>query len=166
MTTAARSSPRRQLVLGLLIAVASVAAPAGLAAGDGADGGGGHRRQRVPVLDRRATLSADYLAPGPPSGALSTPANGRTPPYPGQVIPGFSGMVDNGDGTFWAMPDNGFGTKANSPDFLLRLYRIRPSWETAEGGEGGIEVGRYISLRDPQRKIPSRSSTGQRPGDC
>ena len=35
------------------------------------------------------------------------------------MIPGFSGMVDAGDGTFWALPDNGFGTKANSADFLL-----------------------------------------------
>ena len=75
----------------------------------------------VPTLEKRATLSADYIAPGPPSGALATPANGRTGPFPGQVIPGFSGMIDNGDGTFWAMPDNGFGTKANSADFRLRL---------------------------------------------
>ena len=42
-------------------------------------------------------------------------------------------MVDNRDGTFWAMPDNGFGAKANSADFLLRLYRVRPKWETAGG---------------------------------
>jgi len=107
-----------------------------------------------PVLERRATLSADFIAPGPPSGALATPANGRTGPFPGQVIPGFSGMVDNGDGSFWAMPDNGFGAKANSADFLLRLYRIRPRWETATGGPGTIRVGRFISLRDPDRRIP------------
>ncbi len=29
------------------------------------------------------------------------------------------------------MPDNGFGAKGNSADFLLRLYRVRPRWETA-----------------------------------
>jgi len=69
------------------------------------------------------------------------------------VIPGFSGIVDNGDGTVWAMPDNGFGTKANSADFLLRLYRVRPRWETAGGGSGEIVVGRHISLRDPDRLI-------------
>ena len=84
----------------------------------------------------------------------STPANGRTPPYAGQVIPGFSGMIDNGDGTFWAMPDNGFGAKGNSGDFLLRLYHITPRWESADGGAGQIDVGEFISLRDPAAPDP------------
>jgi len=107
----------------------------------------------VPTLERRATLSADYRAPGPPSGAEATPANGRTGPFPGQVIPGFSGVLDNRDGTFWGLPDNGFGSKANSADFLLRMYKVRPVWETADGGRGRIRVQRHISLRDPDRKI-------------
>ena len=106
-----------------------------------------------PTLVARATLSADHLENGPPSGAQATSANGRTGPFDGQVIPGFSAMVDNGDGTFWAMPDNGFGTKANSSDFMLRLYKVRPRWETATGGPGRIEVGRHIALRDPDRLV-------------
>jgi glycerophosphoryl diester phosphodiesterase len=108
----------------------------------------------VPTLVERATLSADFLAPGPPSGALATPANGRTGPFPGQVIPGFSAMIDNGDGKFWAMPDNGFGAKNNSADFLLRLYHVTPEWETASGGAGEIHVGEFISFRDPDGHIP------------
>jgi glycerophosphoryl diester phosphodiesterase len=114
--------------------------------GAGADGdssGRGRGRVAQPTLVKRATLSADFLAPGPPSGAMATPANGRTGPFAGQVIPGFSGMIDNRDGTFWAMPDNGFGAKNNSADFLLRLYRVRPHWETARGGDGAIEVGNW-----------------------
>ena len=114
----------------------------------------GRRTTEMPTLVARATLSADFIAPGPPSGALATPANGRVGPFPGQVIPGFSGMIEAGDGSFWAMPDNGFGTKANSADFLLRIYRIRPQWETAQGGAGTIEVGNFGSLRDPSRRIP------------
>ena len=106
-----------------------------------------------PILVARATLSADHLEEGPPSGAQATSANGRTGPFAGQVVPGFSGMVDNRDGTFWAMPDNGFGAKTNSADFLLRLYRVRPRWETAGGGPGRIVVGRHISLRDPDRYV-------------
>jgi glycerophosphoryl diester phosphodiesterase len=106
-----------------------------------------------PTLVARATLSADHLEPGPPSGAEATPANGRTGPFSGQVIPGFSAMVDNRDGSYWAMPDNGFGSKTNSEDFLLRIYRVRPRWETATGGKGQIAVGRHISLRDPDRHI-------------
>jgi glycerophosphoryl diester phosphodiesterase len=107
-----------------------------------------------PVLTGRATLSADYLAEGPPSGADATPANGRQGPFAGQVIPGFSGLVDNGDGTFWALPDNGFGSKANSTDFLLRLYLVEPDWETASGGPGAIEIREYVQLADPDRLVP------------
>jgi glycerophosphoryl diester phosphodiesterase len=105
-------------------------------------------------LDQRATLSADYIAEGPPSGAAVTPANGRTGPFPGQVIPGFSGVIDNGDGTLWGLPDNGFGAKDNSADFLLRLYLIEPDWETADGGSGDIDVLDHISLRDPDHHLP------------
>src|SRR4051812_43076538 len=120
-------------------ALASVSGTA-LATGDRDGSGHGNGRGQPPTMVARATLSADFIAPGPPSGAAATPANGRTGPFRGQVIPGFSGVVDNGDGTFWAMPDNVFGTKANSADFLLRLYRVRPGWETARGGAGKIEV--------------------------
>ena len=113
-----------------------------------------HGRATVPTLVKRATLSADYyIAPGPPSDAKATQANGRTEPFPGQIIPGSSGMVDNGDGTFWAMPDNGFGAKNNSADFLLRLYLVKPRWETARGGPGAIAVRKFISLRDPNRLL-------------
>ncbi len=137
---------RRPLAALALIGIVVVAVPAPSFADND--------RSTEPTLVARATLSADHLAPGPPSGALATPANGRTGPWPGQVIPGFSGMIDNGDGTFWAMPDNGFGAKGNSADFLLRLYHITPDWETADGGAGEIGIGEFISLRDPDRLIP------------
>lgn len=101
-----------------------------------------------PTLVARATLSADHLEPGPASGALASPGNGRTGPFAGQVVPGFSAMIDNGDGTFWAQPDNGFGSKANSADFLLRNYLVSPAWETADGGAGEIGIERFISYND------------------
>lgn len=40
------------------------------------------------------------------------------------------------------MPDNGFGTKANFADFLLRLYLVKPRWERAGGGPGQIQLMR------------------------
>ncbi|WP_454044440.1 esterase-like activity of phytase family protein [Cellulosimicrobium sp. Marseille-Q8652] len=151
----------------LLLPVTASAAPAPGAPSDaarsqGSDGqvgghsggqGPGRTWTTVPTLVARATLSADHLEEGPPSGALVTPANGRQGPFAGQVIPGFSATVDNGDGTFWAQPDNGFGAKGNSADFLLRLYRVTPHWETARGGAGEIEVGEHISLRDPDHRL-------------
>ena len=51
------------------------------------------------------------------------------------------------------MPDNGFGSKANSADFLLRVYKVKPAFETAKGGSGAIGVQRFISLRDPQHRV-------------
>lgn len=115
----------------------------------------GHHSAKVdvPTLVGRATIDADFLASGPPSGAQMTPANGRTGPFPGQVIPGFSAMLDNGDGTFWAMPDNGFGAKTNSADFLLRMYLVRPHFEGG-GGDGTVDLPRFVSLRDPGHKVP------------
>lgn len=68
---------------------------------------------------------------------------------------GFSALLDApGRDTFWAMPDNGFGSKANSRSFLLRVYRVRADFETAPGGEGDVEIRDWINLRDPDRKVP------------
>src|ERR687897_3583791 len=52
------------------------------------------------------------------------------------------------------MPDNGYGAKANSGDFLLRLYRIRPDFKTANGGTGTVAVLGFLQLRDPDGKVP------------
>ena len=107
----------------------------------------------VPTIEARARLSADFLAEGPPRRAMATPANGGIGPFAGQVIPRFSGMLDNGDGSFLALPDNGFGSKTNSTDFLPRLYQVRPRWETSDGGPGTIDIEGFIQLRDHDRHV-------------
>lgn len=108
-----------------------------------------------PALLGRAIIPADDYQPGPPSGAfIGGGDNGETAPFPGQPIPGFSAVLDAGQGTFLAMPDNGFGSRTNSPDFLLRLYRIRPDFKTASGGTGNVEILGFIQLRDPDGRIP------------
>lgn len=110
-----------------------------------------------PTLEARATYGALAWQPGPPSGTRGVSgANGVTPPFPAQPVPGFSGALDDGRGGFWGMPDNGFGTKDNSADFLLRLYHVTPRWKTALGGSGRLLLDRFVSLRDPDRKIPFR----------
>jgi hypothetical protein len=117
---------------------------------------------REPTLLARAILPSDAYQPGPPSGAAIGPANGVTPPFPGQPIPGFSAVLDAGHGEFWGMPDNGFGAKTNSADFLLRLYRIRPSFRTAAGGDGTVDVLGFLQLRDPDGKVPFALTRGDR----
>ena len=62
-------------------------------------------------------------------------------------------MLRTSRGDFLAMPDNGFGAKENSPDFVLRVYVISPDFKTRHGGSGTIGVKSYITLRDPDRRI-------------
>ena len=72
-----------------------------------------------------------------------------------QPVGGFSALLDApGFATYWAMPDNGFGTKANSHSFLLRVYKVHADFETARGGPGTVEILRSITLRDPDHRIP------------
>ena len=53
------------------------------------------------------------------------------------------------------MPDNGFGNKANSFDFLLRAYYVRPDFKTAKGGTGAVDVDldNFVQFRDPNSVI-------------
>ncbi|MCV3213627.1 esterase-like activity of phytase family protein [Plectonema radiosum NIES-515] len=98
-----------------------------------------------------ATLPADTFAVGSPSGALIS-ANGRTGPFPGQPIQGFSGVQFADENSFWFMPDNGYGAKTNSSDFLLRIYRVDPNFRGIEAGDGSVNVLNFIQLADPDRK--------------
>jgi glycerophosphoryl diester phosphodiesterase len=155
--------------LGLVLATIVLAATAATvptttsSASAPASGRAGGDKVVTPTLVARATLSADSLQAGPPSGAQATPANGRTGPFAGQVVPGFSAVVEGDHGTFWAMPDNGFGTKANSTDFLLRIYKVKPRWETADGGPGELRVQGFVSLRDPDHQVPFPIVNGATP---
>jgi hypothetical protein len=111
-----------------------------------------------------ASLPAQTFAAGPPSGAAVTPTvnNGITSPFASQPVQGFSAVHKNNDGTFLVMPDNGYGSKANSADFLLRAYTIRPGFNTGTmplpsplvAGAGTIAVQSNIQFADPNNKVP------------
>ncbi|MDA4629991.1 glycerophosphodiester phosphodiesterase, partial [Escherichia coli] len=49
---------------------------------------------------------------------------GLSLPFDGQPVQGFSGIKAVGDGTYWSLSDNGFGTKLNSPDAMLMLHHL------------------------------------------
>ncbi|MFQ4135633.1 glycerophosphodiester phosphodiesterase family protein [Nodosilinea sp. PGN35] len=109
-----------------------------------------------------ASLPADTFAAGPAAGGNDgtgqpVTGNGRTGPFDGQPIQGFSGVqfVPGGDGaTFWFLSDNGFGAKTNSADYLLRLYQVDPSFVGAEGGDASVAVQGFVQLSDPNGLIP------------
>ena len=109
-----------------------------------------------PTLEGRAVLPAATYAPGPPSGAFfaGQTTNGITFPTPSQPVQGFSALVAGRQpGEYLAMADNGFGNKANSFDFLLRAYFVRPDFQTAKGGTGTVDVGDFVQFRDPNGVI-------------
>ncbi|GAO75737.1 esterase-like activity of phytase family protein [Meiothermus ruber] len=104
-----------------------------------------------------AVLPADTFAEGPASGAYrQNPGLRNTPaPFSSQPVQGFSAVQFGPQaGSYWVLSDNGFGSKANSPDYLLRLYLVTPRPRTAQGGAGTVEVNRFIQLRDPNRLVP------------
>jgi glycerophosphoryl diester phosphodiesterase len=101
-----------------------------------------------------AFLPADTFASGPPSGK-DISANGRIGPFPGQPIQGFSSVQFAGQNQFWFMPDNGYGAKTNSSDFLLRIYKVEPSFRGMSSGDGTVKIDQnFIQLADPDQKVP------------
>jgi glycerophosphoryl diester phosphodiesterase len=152
------SARHRHLTATAVLAAAIV--PAGVAA---AHGGHDHH---APLLTGRAVLPVETYAPGPPAGAAVPTAtndpdgdgviNGIRFPTPSQPVEGFSGIVDGRHGEILAMADNGFGSKANSKDFHIRAYVLRPDFKTAHRGTGTVEVGSYIEFTDPDDLIGFR----------
>ncbi|MFB2837956.1 esterase-like activity of phytase family protein [Floridanema evergladense] len=74
-------------------------------------------------------------------------------PLPKQPVQGFSGVQFAEKNSFWFLSDNGFGSKTNSSNYLLRLYRLQPEFRGANG-DGSVKVQEFISLSDPDKKIP------------
>jgi glycerophosphoryl diester phosphodiesterase len=115
------------------------------------------------TLAARTVLPAGtYRLDTPPSGAFFTSterataaANGVPGPaegayLAGQPLQGVSSMVPAGDGTWWALADNGFGARTNSADFQLAIHRLDPRW----GDAAGPRVLATVILRDPDRQLP------------
>jgi len=116
-------------------------------------------------LLERAVLPAETFAPGPTSGQFTTGGNGYVTPFINrQPVQGFSAVLEGPrKGTFLVMSDNGFGSKASSPDALLRVYAVKPDFEDGSVVPVNRYTGEplpsftsdsYFTLRDPGRRIP------------
>ena len=108
-----------------------------------------------PTLSGFTSLPADTFAAGMNAGknngkGQAIAANGRQAPFTGQPVQGFSGVQFGADKSrLLFLSDNGFGVKANSADYLLRLYKIDPAFST-----GLPVVEGFIPLADPEHLIP------------
>ena len=100
--------------------------------------------QRVDTPESIQAFSAlsDKAAPRP---------TGLMLPLKGQPVQGLSGIKNLKDGTFLTLTDNGFGSKANSPDAMLMFHVLKPDWKS-----GAVERVSTTFLSDPDRKVPFR----------
>jgi hypothetical protein len=100
-----------------------------------------------------AEIPSTYRHPGPVSGQFATGTNGVMPPYQGQPIPGFSGVIPSPTpGRLIGLPDNGFGAQGNSADFVIGFYQFTPTFKTTGDGtssRGPVTVHSFTPFSDP-----------------
>ncbi len=90
-------------------------------------------------------------AAGTVEGLSAGRPTGVSLPFKGQPLQGHSGIKKMPDGSFWILTDNGFGSKANSPDTMLFLNRYNIDFKS-----GRMKRLETIFLHDPDRKVPFR----------
>ena len=101
-----------------------------------------------------AVLPAETFVPGPTSGQFIEASNGVGVPFVDrQPIQGFSDVHPHSPGRYYVISDNGYGSRDNSADFLIRATLIEPEFRTTEGGAAVIRVVRSVLLSDPDSVI-------------
>lgn len=88
-------------------------------------------------------------------GSLEGKSQGRPTglsiPFDGQPIQGHSGIKRMNDGSYWLLTDNGAGSKANSPDFMLYLNQYDVDFNSNE-----FKRLKTVFLQDPDKRVPFR----------
>ena len=129
-------------------------------------------RRRASVLNTLAAVAPVATGPAALSPAAAQESVPRAPALVGRAIQayepappvpqpqprgGYSALVDGPGGTRWAVPDNGYGGKGNSCNFVLRVDRVRidPIRSGDAAAPGTIELLSSVQLRDPDGLVPS-----------
>jgi hypothetical protein len=102
-------------------------------------------------ISGKFTTGARVEAIGTVEGKSANRPTGVSVPFTGQPIQGHSGVKRMSDGSYWVLTDNGFGSKANSPDSMLYLNRYSIDWPS-----GTLTRLQTIFLHDPDKKVPFR----------
>jgi hypothetical protein len=103
-------------------------------------------------------MPPDALRPGPPSGQFD--GEGRraaAPRFDAQPVQGVSSIKPGPtQGAWWALSDNGFGRKWNSPDYRLCVYLFDVRPRTQAGSDSRTALQAIIELSDPAKYFPWR----------
>ena len=149
--TPARSPLRTRRTLAVTAALAAAALGGAVAASTATarDGARPHDApaQSAKLLARQVLPAATFGEPVPSGAGIET-ANGVAVPFAAQPVQGFSGNLVQPDGSYLVLSDNGYGTKANSGDFLLAVHRL------VDAGDGSLEVAPGgFTLSDPHHHV-------------
>jgi glycerophosphoryl diester phosphodiesterase len=109
------------------------------------------------TLVRLAVLPAQTWGEGPPCGEFDEHGTRRDAPlFPTQPIQGVSSLQPLPGSNQWlALSDNGFGSKANSPDYLLRIYElVTPDPLKGSENDASVQVVSTLNLNDRNKKVP------------
>jgi glycerophosphoryl diester phosphodiesterase len=103
-------------------------------------------------------MPPDAFRGGPPAGRFDN--EGRRSPqakYESQPVQGVSSIKPGPTpGAWWALSDNGFGKKWNSPDYRLCLYLFELRPRTGAGADSRNALQGVIELSDPAKFFPWR----------
>ncbi len=111
------------------------------------------------TLVGHAVLPAETWGEGPPCGAFDNDGNRYSEPrFSTQPVQGFSSIRWSREpDRIFALSDNGFGNRANSSDYLLRIYRLTiDRGDSANSRTANIEFEGFVQLNDQNRMVPFR----------
>jgi hypothetical protein len=115
------------------------------------------------TLSGWAVMPAATYADGPTTGQFATNNPYGTNPLPllnKQSVQGISAVLQGPTaGSFWVMPDNGFGAQNNSADALLRVYAVQADFKTATGGSGTVSAANFNTGAVQSAFAPSSNIT-------
>lgn len=113
--------------------------------------GGNEETVLTTKLTGRAVLPADTIIPGPMVGrVMESKINGRTLPFHGVPVQGFSSIIRLDKNQHLVLQDNGFGTLANSPDVPLQWFHFQLNLSDSPDTLGSVALENVTFITDPQ----------------
>jgi len=110
-------------------------------------------------------MPSEQFRGGPPSGQFD--GDGRraaAPRFDSQPVQGVSSIKPGPtQGAWWALSDNGFGSKWNSSDYRLCIYLFDVRPRTQAGPDSRVALQAVLELSDPAKFFPWRLTDESQP---